>query len=390
MASGKQRKAATKQPERQTKKQIAIGRKQAKQNRIIYISLAAIAVVVVAVLAVGIITELLVKPGQPVATVNGVKVPTDDYQDLLRYMRYNLHVNINQLQDTLDGLDQTDEQAALLASIYQQQLEQSQTSLALAPQQALDEMIEDELIRQEADQLGIAVTSDEARQAIDDDLRQALSQPAQTPITETEELPTPTPIPQKDLDQVFDSIISNMGIGEKPFLTIVQRGLLRDKLQEHLAGQVPTTGLVAQVQLIQTDTEEKANAALARIEQGEDFALVAQEVSSDTLSVADGGDLGWVTTGQLSPRYGQEVEDTVFSAETGKVVQVQSGERYYLILVADRDENGPLPESALQSRQNSALSDWLEEQMQSPETQIERLLQDSQIPDDPFQQTLVR
>ncbi|MGD8598158.1 MAG: SurA N-terminal domain-containing protein, partial [Anaerolineae bacterium] len=289
MASKKSRRSSRKggsdQPARQTKKQIAIGRKQARQNRIIYISVAALAVVVIAILAIGIISELVIKPNQPVATVNGTKIPLDDYQDMLTYRRYNLHTTINQIQSTLDSLNPEDEQSDLLRSIYEQQLQQTQTSLALASEDVLDELIEDELIREEANQLGLTVTDAEVEQAIFGDLEQALSQPTQTVVTGTEEIPTATPIPQEQLEEVYNSILSNIGIDDSSFRSLIARGLLREKLQNHLADQVETTGLVAQVSLIATDTEEKALEAQARIEGGEDFAIVAQEVSSDTVSL---------------------------------------------------------------------------------------------------------
>ena len=41
--------------------------------------------------------------------------------------------------------------------------------------------------------------------------------------------------------------------------------------------------------------QEKAQAALARVNAGEDFALLAKELSEDTLSGQEGGDLDWMT-----------------------------------------------------------------------------------------------
>jgi parvulin-like peptidyl-prolyl isomerase len=175
-----------------------------------------------------------------------------------------------------------------------------------------------------------------------------------------------------------------MQLSKAQYLDIVQRELLRGEVQDLLASQVISEGLVVHVQLIQTETEEEATAALARVEAGEDFTVVATEVSTDTLSLADGGDLGWVTTGQLAPRYGEEVESAVMSAEVGDLSLVQSGDRYFVVLVADRDENGPLPAEVLSQRQASALTDWLEERKASPDVEIERLLDPLDVPPDPF------
>ncbi len=203
-------------------------------------------------------------------------------------------------------------------------------------------------------------------------------------LTATEELPTATPVPDKDVDELYETILGNIMISDKAFRGIVQRSLLRDEVQELLASEVVTTGLVVQAQLIKTDTEAEAQAALERIEGGEDFAVVATEVSTDTATAEQGGDLGWVTTGQLASRYGQAVEDEMFGLSPGEMSLVESNGAFYVVQVLDRDENGPLPEAVLNQRQSSALADWLTERKASAEVEIERLLEEDQIPPDPF------
>jgi parvulin-like peptidyl-prolyl isomerase len=384
MAKSSKKSKETAQATKQTKKQVALGRKEARQNRIILISVAALVAVIVVVLAIGAIQELIVKPGKAVATVNGVKIRQDDYRDLVTYNRYNQYTNIGNLQDSLDQLKASPEENDFLISFYEQQLEQLQSSLALLPQSTLDELIDAELIRQKADAEGLSVSADEVEQTITEDLRRILSPAAQDPLTGTEQLPTPTPVSQERVDEVYDTILGNMLLTDKSFRKIVEGNLLGSKVQDLLASEVPTTGLVINLQLIQTETEEEATDAKERIEGGEDLALVAQEISTDTVTAGDGGNLGWVTPGQLSSRYGEDLEAFAFSTEVGKLGLVESNGMYYVVLVSDRDENGPLPLEVLSLRQNSALSDWMEEQKASPDVQIERLLEPEQIPPDPF------
>lgn len=378
------KKKSVAQATKQTKKQIAIGRKEARQNRIILISVTVLIAIIVLVLAIGAVQELLLKPNRPVATVNGINITTDDFQDLVTYNRYNQYASMNNMQGTLDQLKASPEENEFLISFYEQQLAQFQASFATLPEATLDEMIDAELVRQKAESEGLSVTAEEVSETINEDLRRALSPASQEPLTATEQLPTPTPIPQEEIDKLFQTVLNNMNLSDKSFRTIVGRSLLRTKVQDLLASQVPTTGLVSDVQLIQTETEEEAQAAKERIESGEDFAIVAQEVSTDTVSAADGGSLGWVTTGQLNSRYGDALEAAVFASEVGELVVVESNDMFYVTQVLDRDENGPLPAEVLGPRQSSALSDWLEEQKALPEVQIERLLQPEQIPSDPF------
>jgi parvulin-like peptidyl-prolyl isomerase len=368
-------------PAKQTRKQIALGRKEARQNRIILLSVGALVLVIALVVIVGVAQELILKPSTPVATVNGTNIRLDDFEDVLAYRRYNLHANESSLQNSLSTLDPEDANNEFLISFYQQQLAQVQSALALAADDALDELIEDALIEEKAAELAITVTNEEVEQSINEDLEQVAAPQSQETITGTEQLSTP--IPQSDLDEIYNNVLNNLGLNDAAFKAIVRRGMLRERVQEALAEQVPTTGLVANVQMLETHSEEDASSAKARIEAGEEFGVVAQEVMTGT-AAADGWDLGWITTGQLSTQYGEGFEEQVFSAEPGQLTLIENDGRYFVVLVVEREENGPLPESVLTLRQNSALSDWLEERKNNPDVQIEKLLEPSQIPPDPF------
>lgn len=384
MAKSSSKRKASSEAAKPTKKQIALGRKESRQNRIILILVGILIAVIVLILAVGIIRELVLKPSSAVATVNGEKIQTDDYQNLVTYNRYNYYSNISSLEDGLEQMRASPEDNEFLISFYEQQLGQLQTALTLAPQDAVEELIDAELARQKAEQAGIEVTDQEVDQAIDDDFRAALTQQAQEPITGTEQLPTSTPVAQEQVDDLYYRVLDAMQLSDGAFRTIVRRSLLLGKVQDALASEVPTTGLVADVQLIQTETEEEALSAKERIESGEDFAIVAQEVSTDTLTLEDGGAVGLVTTGQLSARYGADLDAYVFAVEVGELGLVESDGMFYVVLVVERDEDGPLPTDFLTQRQNSALTDWLDERKQSPDVEIERLLTPEQIPPDPF------
>ena len=85
-------------------------------------------------------------------------------------------------------------------------------------------------------------------------------------------------------------------------------------------------------------TEEEVAAVQARLAAGEEFAVVAQEVSTDVGSGANGGDLGWFGVGMMVP----EFEAAVLAATIGEVsapVQTQFG--YHLILVKETRDRQP-------------------------------------------------
>jgi hypothetical protein len=256
--------------------------------------------------------------------------------------------------------------------------------MALVPQTTLDQLIDYELIAQTAEEESITVTDTEVEESIRADMRQALTPSATEPVTGTEPTPTPVVVTEDDVDELYGNILDSMGLSASEYETIVHRELLRDKVQEFMAGLVGTTGLVAHPQIIKVETEEEAQAALARIEGGEEFAVVAREVSTDTLTVDTGGDVGTVTPDQVTARYGEAVQTAVFTMPVGEIQIVESDAFFYVVQVLERDENGPLPADVVAQLQNQALSDWLAARKADPNVQIERTLDPDQIPPDPF------
>jgi parvulin-like peptidyl-prolyl isomerase len=374
-ASGKpvsRREAA--QDTKQTKKQIALGRRQARQQRIILLSVVALAMVILGIVAAAVIKEVIAKPQVAVATVNGTKIRQNDLEALTNVRRANLQSAIAQYDQAIQGLDPADTNNEFLIQFYQQQVDQMNTQLANIEQSSLDELIEDALIQEKATEAGLAVPASEVQQSIDSDLAQVFAT-ATPPATPTETLATATPVPQSTIDQFYETSLANMGVSDKAFRAILRRSLLRTKVQDLLATEVPTTGLVAHVQVIQTDTEEKAVAAEQRVNGGEDFAVVAKEVSSDTLTSENGGDITAITPDQVTSRYGQEVEALVFTTlGPGGLARTTSNSKFFLVRLVEKNENGALPEDVVSQKQSSALTDWLAEREASPDVKIEQLL----------------
>jgi hypothetical protein len=63
---------------------------------------------------------------------------------------------------------------------------------------------------------------------------------------------------------------------------------------------------------------------------------------------------------------------------------VQSNNKFYVVRVVERDENGTLPDDVISQRKSDALSEWLTAQTDALGDKIQRLLQPSQIPPDQF------
>ncbi len=74
--------------------------------------------------------------------------------------------------------------------------------------------------------------------------------------------------------------------------------------------------------------KEQADALLARVRNGENFADLASEFSDDTGSAAQGGDLGYFSRGSMVP----EFEESVFNLQPGEVSEpVKTSFGYHII-----------------------------------------------------------
>jgi foldase protein PrsA len=127
---------------------------------------------------------------------------------------------------------------------------------------------------------------------------------------------------------------------------------------------------------ILVETEEEATDVLERLDDGEDFADLAIELSLDTTSGANGGEL------ECAPpsNYVDEFAEATMTAEIGVVtdpVQTQYG--YHIIIVTDRTEADPatLPSDAELTEQikptlaQEAFAEWYQGLMEAAEVVVE-------------------
>lgn len=118
----------------------------------------------------------------------------------------------------------------------------------------------------------------------------------------------------------------------------------------HILVRVPETGGSA----AEDKARAKAADAIRRVKAGEAFAKVAKELSEDPGSTANGGDLGFVSKGELVP----EFETAAFALKRGEVTAepVRTPFGFHGITVTDVREGGkkPLAQVAQQIREKLA------------------------------------
>lgn len=195
--------------------------------------------------------------------------------------------------------------------------------IAKLASQAVDEMVNEELIVQAARHAKIEVEGSEVQAAVDeikqqnklDDagLEQALAAQGYTLANYKADLRR----------QVLRFRAVNQLVGPKVQITDEDVKARYDQMQRrseaisairlsHILIKLPEHATEQQ----HNDAKAKAAKAIERVKAGEDFAKVAAEMSDDDSTKATGGELGWFERGSLS---NPDWEQTVFSMEKGEV-----------------------------------------------------------------------
>ena len=117
--------------------------------------------------------------------------------------------------------------------------------------------------------------------------------------------------------------------------------------------------------------EEKATGLLARINAGEPFEDLARTNSDDTLTAAQGGDLGAAPKSQLPDDLG----DAIFNLEVGGVAgPIRTDFGFHIVRLDNIEQAGPMP---LEQVRAEITSDLQDQQAESLFRELERSLSDA-------------
>lgn len=402
-------------PKIATKKHIARLERERQQVRLIQtISFAAIAIVVLLV-GYGILDTTYLRLRKPVAEVNGEQIKLNYWQERVQFSRINLANNLQQYQFYQQNFGMDTSQQIQEIQFYLQSPE-------LLGEQVLNTLIDETVIRQEAQKRGITVTNEEVEAKIQGSLNYfpngtptptitptefsfptltseqlklypatstptevltSTPAPTNTPdpaatATSTAAPATPTFLPQPPTatatpytadgykEQYGTSLdnVKTFGISEATFRSVYENQLYKEKLLAEIAKDTPRTQEQVLARHILVDTDQEAIALYQLLTSGVDFAKLAREHSKDTGSGANGGELGWFGKGAMVA----EFEAAAFSqpvGEIGKPVKTQFG--YHIIQVIAREEL-PTTASQYEQSQQTMFTDWLTKTRTDAET----------------------
>jgi peptidyl-prolyl cis-trans isomerase D len=391
-----------------TKKHMARLERERRQANIIRgIAIGGILIVAL-LLGYGYLKLNVLQLREPVAKVNGVTITTGQWQERVQLERVNL-LNLYQTYQFYQqsfGMDTS------------QQLQQIQLTLQ-SPEQlgqnVLDQMVDEILIRQEAEKRGITVSAGEVETAIQaaynffpngtptptitptefsfptlspqqltiypstatpTEVLTSTPAPTGTPdnsvtptATSTTAPPTPTFVPVSPTATVtpytlegfntqFTESMDNFkssGVSEATIRAAYENQLLREKLLEAITADTPRTQEQVWARHILVPDEGVAATVMARLNDGSDFGELAKEFSTDTGSGAKGGDLGWFGKGAMVA----EFENAAFSMKVGEISEpIKSEFGYHIIQVLGHEER-PLDAAQYQESRQTAFTEWL-------------------------------
>lgn len=356
-------------PKEQTRKQMSRAEREARQRRNIIYVVGGILAVVVAIVLFGVVREALIKPAEPVATVNGQAISTTEFQTRVRLVRAQLRQRANFAQQV--GDTQTQDSIAT-------QLQQPTT----LGSQVLSGMIDEVLLAQAAKDYNVTVTPDEVEASIEEQFGYQRNPPtpmptttprptptASGPVTQTATpaptpLPTATPISKESAQQSYQSFLNTLGVSDQDYRRYSEQNLISSKVREAIAATTLTTTEQVKFQYIRIDAALVPTVTAAL--NNSSFSAVHQAIISNTFPYTTGvvaSEADWVPRDAISSteELGPAIMEAFFSTPIGQMTPIVANgtnTASYVALIQDKGVQ-PLSSGFAQQAQQNTVEAWL-------------------------------
>jgi parvulin-like peptidyl-prolyl isomerase len=196
--------------------------------------------------------------------------------------------------------------------------------------------------------------------------REATATPEASPTPQ----PTPTPYTLEGYQHAYATMAAdfdvNFQIPTGTLRYVIEVSLLREKLQKEIIGVIPCEEEQVWAQHILVPDEALAKVVKERLDAGEDWFSLVEQYSTDTGSKSQGGDLGWFGRAKMV----KEFKDAAFALKVGEVsAPVKSQFGYHIIRVLGH-ENRPLTTAECQNQEQTKFQDWLTEYRNTAQVQV--------------------
>jgi len=264
-------------------------------------------------------------PGEVAATVNGKPIMREDYEK-----------EVAQFQAAMvsQGMSFSGEEGKPLAEQVRAQV--------------MEAMIEEAVIAQAGEKMGITATDEVLQQRISADVQSA-----------------------GGADK-FDVWLQKNSLTREQYEQVMRSQIVTDEIVRRLGTQVPDKARQVHLRQILVDDEDVAAQARKSLDGGADFATLAKKVSQDEESREQGGDRGFVPVGMgfLDP----EVEEAIAGLGPGQIAGPIAGPTgYYVVQVVAVEDQRDLSPEMRQELMRNAFALWMEEE--KGKATIERLIE---------------
>ena len=250
------------------------------------------------------------------------------------------------------------------------------------PLGVIQNIIQEQIVEQDAAKPPYNITVTDAD--IDQALRNEANSSSSDSTTTTPTTTTPT-MTDAEFNEWYRQLMNNSQLSDAELRELVKVDIMEQRLNTYLTNNMPTTADQVHLWDIVVSDQTTATDIKQRIDNGEDFSTIAKELSIDSNTSTQGGDMGWVPTKTLD----SSLEYTANKADIGIVsnpVQLSTAmqsssdsssssgntEPFYLLMVTEkstaREVDDPDYISILQGR---LVQDWLDTEMASKDNVIE-------------------
>lgn len=398
------------------RRRISRREREAKRRRQLFIGFSVAAAAVVAIIVAGLLSEYVIKPRAVLAEVGDNEINRREYW---QYSSVQLYTQARQYEQ-FATMTQGDQQAQFLsfAASFDAQRRDiwGNTDVEAG---TVQQMIDDQLFLQGAEELGLPITDEEidafilnqwappesplvtptpeptlipqraiwATETAVAQLPQPPGTPAATPVAGTPVQagatpiasigPSPaaspdtgTPAATPDLSEAradatgnyedfTEAVFDDARMSREDYIRLVVRPqIARQKVQDALYAEVGQTAEQVHAAHILVGTEELANQLYEQVQSGASFEELARVNSTDTATAPTGGDLGWFTRSEMVAPFAE----AAFSTPPGEIsepVQTQFG--WHVINILGHEDERALTDAQLNTVRTQAVEDWLTE-----------------------------
>jgi foldase protein PrsA len=259
--------------------------------------------------------------------------------------------------------------------------EEGESRLIDFKRQLLDNMINNVLIRQAAEERGITVTDEEIDAQITD-LKAGFPSEDEFNAALADANLTLEDLEQQLRDQLATQRLMEELVGDE---TVTDEEIA-EYYETNKAQFEEQAAVKASHILFNPEDKATAEQVLAEVNSGGDFAALATEYSKDPGSAAQGGDLGWSDPARPFVTEFQEALDALEVGEVSALVETEYG--WHIIKVEESREQRTKPlsevseqieQTILQQRNTTAYQEFLAEVRE--EAEIEILIDELKLPE---------